>query len=128
MKIIKASVLSILLMVLITALIFWLMGEGNDLQLAGVFGATIASSTVTTVALIFYGIPIHLLLVKLNKTKLVFYMIYGFIPGPFFVFIFKPFGFDEYKYLALQSFFCGTIGIIGASVFWCFALNKKRSH
>lgn len=128
MKIIKASFLSIFFMVLITALTFWFFGEGNDLQLAGVFGATIASSTVATIVLIFYGVPVHLLLVKLNNTKLALYMIYGFIPGPFFVFIFKPFGFDEHKYLVLQSLFCGAVGVIGASVFWFFSLNKKRSH
>ena len=89
------------------------------------FFGSIVAVFVAFCSLLFWGVPIHLVLLKTNITSPYAYLFFGFLPSPIFIFLFKPFGADTFDTLLLQSFICGVTGAIVALTFWSFAVNNK---
>ncbi|WP_125931920.1 hypothetical protein [Thiosocius teredinicola] len=125
MQLIRGSLVSALGMWLSSIAIFFALGTNNDLQEALAIGVAIVSPFVILGFLVAWAIPIHLLLKRRNHTRIVWYALIGIIPGPFFVALAKPFGNDSLKDLAYQSMVFSIIGVLGAAIFWFFAVKPN---
>jgi len=123
-RITVGSVLTILSISLLSMAFFWFFTEGGDLTLFFANAAGVASSIVALAFVLFWGLPIHLVLAKYQKTAFWWYTIAGFLPGPLFIFALKPFGSDAPKNLIIQSSYCGVVGAIGAVLFWFYVVKR----
>lgn len=92
------------------------------------FSAAMLISAYTAAAafvvLLVWGIPVHLLLRRMSKKSIFYYLGAGFLPGAVLVLLLKPFGHDPNAMLAIQSLHLGALGAIAAAVFW-FAIRRK---
>jgi len=84
------------------------------------------ASLVALVVVIFWAIPVHLILNRINKSGLVWYILAALIPSFAFIYALKPFGQDTNFDLLIQALFCSFAGTLGAIVFWYIAVYKKR--
>ena len=90
------------------------------------FGA-MASSIVAILFVVILAIPTYVILNTYKKQSIKWYVLLGFVTGPLFVFVTKPFGNDPLLVKLSQSLFCGVIGILGAMVFWWFVVKNKSA-
>ena len=127
MKLLLASIYTIVSVSLITGIVFWLGGSSvmsrTDIMLIGIP----VSAVVAVVFIVLWGLPTHAFLVKIKHNFLKWYAFSGFLTGPLFVFIAKPFGDDPFLHKLFQSIYCGLIGAFGATVFWWF-IAKQNKH
>jgi len=87
---------------------------------AGFDGALLVATYTTFLgagALVVWGLPVHFLLVRMNKTKIYCYAIAGITPGFIFVFILSIFGEDETFGKILQFIPLAFVGAACASLF-----------
>ena len=82
---------------------------------------------VTAIALLLWGLPLHFALSKAKIRSGFAYALAGFIAGPLYVFVFKPFGLDPLASLLRQSLICGVSGVTSALVFWVVVVRPNQS-
>lgn len=78
----------------------------------------VAALGVSTISVLFIGLPVHLVLVRLNKKRSIYYMLIGFLVPVLVTLIAHPFGEDGMLWIIWQSFLTGAIGALVALVFW----------
>ena len=127
MKIILGSIYTVITISVITALLFGMGGSVYMPRFEIMQIGALASAIVALAFVIFWGIPSHLIFLKLKINTIKWYALSGFLAGPLFVFITKPFGDDPFFGKLIQSAYCGVIGLLGAIVFWWFVV-KNNSH
>jgi hypothetical protein len=114
--------------------VFWfLLGLGAKIahQPAGINGALLIATMATSVgfiALVIWGIPVHLFLRYKNITGVHWYFLSGFLPGIVTVFVFHFFGNDTLTEKLLQSLILGLTGAITATIFYAFVREKRPKH
>ena len=125
-NLLKPITLSILVVFVLT----FILGYGSDIahSPAGWDGALLIASVASTIAaicIIVWGVPVHMLLKRYEKTKLRWYLVSGALPGFIVVFTFYPFGRDAFGTLLIQSTMLSVVGVLAAGVFWYFANGKN---
>lgn len=125
----KKIALSTVLTLLFIFAFWFLLGLGSQIahQPAGVNGALLIASIATSVgfiALVVWGIPIHLFFKYKNITGFQWYFLSGFLPGIVIIFVFHFFGNDTLPTKLLQSLMLGLIGAITATIFYAFVREK----
>ena len=78
----------------------------------------VAALGVTSIAVLFVGLPVHMILVRLDRVKSLNYAIAGFVVPVIVTLAFQPFGNDGLKWIAIQSVFLGILGVLIALIFW----------
>lgn len=126
MKLFKALLISSLATYIISLVIFFIMGIGNDLMLPLILSTAIFSPIVIIGALVFWGIPCHLCLKKLGSNSPFFYALAGFIPIPICLALLTPFGKEQLIGFLVQCAIFGSISIVAACVLW-YSLVYKES-
>lgn len=126
----KKIALSTVLTLLFIFTFWFLLGLDSQIahQPAGVNGALLIASMATSVgfiAIVVWGIPIHLFLKYKNITGFHWYFLSGFLPGFVIVFVFHFFGNDTLPEKLLQSLVLGLIGAITATIFYAFVREKQ---
>ncbi len=127
LRIIVGSFLTVISITLIAVILQWVFGIGNDLQEATTYAMAMVAPVISGTSLLFWGLPIYLVLTKFKKTKVWWYMLAGFIPAPVFVFMFKPLGDDPLRDLISQSVYFGVIGAAGAIIFWFYVVKMLHN-
>ena len=84
------------------------------------------ASLVAMMVCVLWVLPLFLILERRTIRNLNYYLLFGGVPGPIFVFGFHPFGDDKMSGLVQQALICGIIGMISAIVFWCVAFKFFR--
>ncbi|MEX1033220.1 MAG: hypothetical protein WDZ30_07650 [Cellvibrionaceae bacterium] len=84
------------------------------------------AAVVSIIALVCIALPLHYVLARAGKLGLGWYVVPGALIGPGFVLGFKPFGQDPTAGLLMQSLVCGSLGAIGAAIFWFVAVHWPR--
>jgi len=95
---------------------------------AGWNGSLLISSVATiiaAIALVTFGLPLHLILIRLNKAKMSYYSLGGALPGFIIVFLFKPLDNDAFSTLLLQGAAFSISGAFTAVVFWFFSRKSN---
>ena len=77
---------------------------------------------------IFWGIPIHLILTYFGIKSISSYLVSGFFGGPLFLILFRPFGVDPIDTLMRQIAIMGGLGLLASFVFWYFAVKGDESE
>lgn len=108
-------------MYILTIALVWILGYGNDLQVATTLGAAAVAGIILPLVFSLWGLLAHFILRKLKINYVLWYAVLGSLPGALFVTIFTPFGNDSLSAVVGQSMFCSFIGATGAVVFWAFA-------
>ncbi|MBU6955056.1 hypothetical protein [Hahella sp. HN01] len=117
-----AMLLTVFLLVFLTAVIDSINNEFSDFRISAVIAGV--ATLVALVVLVIWAIPGHLLLNKLKKDKLIWYIAPALLPGFVFVYWLKPFGQDAEPSLLIQALFCSFVGAVSAVVFWYFAVYR----
>ena len=122
-----ASLLVIVTAFVVTFVVTAIDSIGSDysdirisLLIAGV------AALVAAITVIFWAIPVHLILKFFNRSNLAWYILTAIVPSFFFVYALKPFGHDSNTTLLSQALFCSLVGVIGATTFWYIAVFKLR--
>ena len=102
----------------------WMMGIGNDLQIAFTLGVAMVAGIILPVVFFLWTLPMHYLLKKYEFSGALWYVVVGFAPVPLYVFTMKPFGKDPIQYLVLQSLSLGMVGAVCAALFWVLVVRK----
>ncbi len=90
-----------------------------------VFLVSIVTTLVALFVFLAIGIPIHLLLKFKSIESVYAYLVAGGIPGIVIVYIFKPFGNDSMKDLAIQASYLSFLGVLSAFIFWLVYYRKR---
>jgi len=124
---ILASLLSLLAVFLVNTIVFYIDGTYlGSWSIESVLAFSSVFALFTLIVMLLWGLPIHLLLQKKNKTHIFYYIVAGGIPGLIVVGVFKPFGQDALQHLVVQSLYLVAIGIVAAMVFWSIAVLASR--
>jgi len=94
-----------------------------DVMLFGIMGASLVAVIFVTI----WALPAYVILNKYKKQTIQWYVLAGFVTGPTYVFLTKPFGNDPFLVKITQSLLCGVIGVLGAVVFWWFVVRKQSA-
>ena len=121
-----ASALNVLIVFIVTFLVITIDSIGNDMGHI-VISLTISAlaAAVAFVVLLFWAIPLHLILKRLNYSNPIWYILLALIPSFMFIYAFKPFGIDSNIDLLQQALFCSFVGSLSAIIFWYFAVYKE---
>lgn len=126
-RLLIASLLTILIVFAVTLVVTAIDSIGSDFSdiritlFMAAFAAFIASIVV-----LFWAIPIHLLLNRFKHTQVGWYLLSAVIPSFAFIYIIKPFGQDLHIHLFQQALFCSFAGALGALGFWYIAVYRQR--
>lgn len=121
----SASVLgTVFILVFLAAGIDSIGSDFSDIRITALIAGV--ATLIALVALAIWAIPLHLLLSRIGKTKLIWYLLPSLLPGFIFVYWFKPFGRDLDLHLLSQAAFCSFIGAAAGMVFWYFAVVKPQ--
>lgn len=122
-----ASLITVLIVFTVTFVVTAINAIGTDfsdirfsLVISGV------AALVASIVVLFWAIPIHLLLSRINQKFLGWYISSAVIPSFAFIYILKPFGRDTDIQLFQQALFCSFAGSLGALGFWYFAVYRQR--
>jgi len=127
LRVLIGSILTLVSISIIAATIQWIFGIGNELQSVTTFVMAVMSPMVAGAFLVVWGWPVHFALSKYERTEVWWYLAAGFIPAPFFVFVFKPFGHDEFIDMVFQSLYLGAIAVVGAAIFWFYVVKMPHN-
>lgn len=124
-----ASLTTVLIVFTITFLVTAMdsIGTENPNLLIPLFISGVAA-LVSLIVVLFWAIPVHLLLGRIKQNYLGWYIVAAVLPSFAFIFILKPFGQDPGMVLMQQALFCSFAGSIGAVGFWYFAVYRQRSY
>ena len=81
---------------------------------------------VALVVVLFWAIPLHLILKRFNLTNLTWYLLLALIPSFVFTYEVNPFSKLSNIGLFKQALFCSLVGSLGATFFWYIAIYKQR--
>jgi hypothetical protein len=84
------------------------------------------AAIVAMVVVMAWALPLHYVLIKLERQELHWYLLASVVPSVIFVYGFKPFGQDSSVDLMKQAMYCIACGLIGAAVFWYLAVYRTR--
>ncbi len=106
-------------------LIVFIDGIGNMLLGPALMAFGVAGGLVIAGDLVGLGLPVFLLLERFGLRRWSHYVLPSMIPGPLFIFLFKPFGNDPLGYLLQQTAICMALGAVAAATFWWFAVRPR---
>jgi hypothetical protein len=95
---------------------------------AGWDGALLIATVATTIgllAILCWGLPIHIFLKSKRLHSVYWYIASGFLPGIVTIFIFHFFGNDTFFEKIQQAASLGAFGTISAIIFWFFSREKN---
>lgn len=105
---------------------FWLLADSN-LLLAHLLFVSVLGGIASTFAMVFYVLPIHLLLSRIRLTRLRYYLIISLMPSIICIFI--PNFTDATGRLMIESIITyAALGVILVTVFWLTACYRKPNN
>jgi len=124
-KLIKSILYSVLSVFILTFFVgIFTKIAHSPAGLNGAFLIASVSSIIAILGLFFWGLPIHLVLKRYGKTNIIWYILAGILPCFVAVFVFYPFGKDEFQTLIMQATMLSIVGALVSSVFWFFATKN----
>ncbi len=116
---------SVVLVVFLSTLLVMVIDSDHQAStwIISLFTAGVAAA-IAALLVVFWAIPLHLVLVKFSYLNFIWYFLGAVIPSFAFIYGLKPFGDDSAKDLLLQASVCTIIGSMGAFVFWYIAVYK----
>lgn len=126
MKLAQNFALSLLLMIIATAVIFTVSNIGNDALGFGMWVVLLTVLVITPVIFLIWMLPIHLLLTKLHIRSFKAYMLVGFVPGPVLFAVVRPLGDEPFWNLVYHAVFGGIVGAVGAASFYYLAVHREK--
>ncbi|WP_460242358.1 hypothetical protein [Aurantivibrio infirmus] len=126
MQLLKSSSISVLsaLLFLIVATAIW---ERESVYFGlGVFLIVVFGGIGLICFHIFLWLPIHLMLKKINKNHIIWYIVMGFMPGIFVVYIGQPFVSNPYPARIIAAVVLGLAGVMSTVILW-FQLVRKNA-
>lgn len=121
-----ASVLVVVIAFVVTFVVTAIDSIGSDYDIRISLVIAGVAALVAAIVVIFWVIPVHLILKFFNRSNLAWYILAAIVPGFAFVYALKPFGNDSNTTLLAQTLFCSFVGAIGATTFWYIAVFKLR--
>ena len=121
MKILAASILTIFTVSFLATLARLLLGVGDEPVIAVALVTASVSTIVASIGLLVWGLPIHIMLSRLNRDAWGWYALAGFIPAPVMVYLFR----NDAAFPVFQSLYFGVFGIAGALVFWFYVVKPE---
>lgn len=118
--------LSLLLMVITTAVIFSISNIGNDAVGFGLWVVLLMVVLVTPILFLVWMLPLHLLFNRLHLRNFKAYLLAGFVPWPVLFAILRPLGDEPFWYLVYHSVFGGIVGMAGAATFFYLAVHREN--
>jgi len=123
-RVLFGSILAIASITIVAVVLQWLLGIGNDLQMATTLVTAMVAPIVSGIVVLFWGLPVYTVLTMAGRNEIRWYAMAGFIPAPVLVFAIEPLGADGVFYLVAQSLYFGMIGVVGAAFFWFFVVHQ----
>ncbi len=120
-------VLSLLLMVITTAVIFSISRIGSDAVGLGLWVVLLMVVLVTPILFLIWMLPLHLLFSRLHFQNIKVYLLTGFVPWPVLFVLLRPLGNEPFWYLVYHSAFGGIVGLVGAACFYYLSVHRKNS-
>jgi len=120
--------LSLLLMVITTAVLFSISRIGNDAVGLGLWVVLLMVVLVTPILFLLWMLPLHLLFRRLHFPNFKVYLLAGFIPWPLLFVILRPLGNEPFWSLVYHSVFGGIVGLVGAACFFYLSVHRENSN
>jgi hypothetical protein len=122
-----ASLVSVLTVFLVTFVVTFIdsIGSAYSHPLITLFIAGV-SAMVASIVVLVWAIPIHLVLKRLNRPNVAWYLLSATVPAFVFIYIFKPLGNDSDVHLFGQAIICTIYGCLGVLSFWYIAVYRQR--
>lgn len=77
---------------------------------------------------VLWGVPSHLVFIYFRVKAVWLYLASGFLGGPLFLILVRPFGVDPVETLLRQIAFLGGFGLLASFVFWYVAVKGDDSE
>lgn len=115
MRLFVAAILSSLAIV---PLYLALLAVSGGLDTRVLLPMLVAALVLALLATIFVGIPLHLLLVRLGRSRFYYYALVGFVVPAVFTLARNPFDSDVSSWVKWQALAMGVLGASVAVIFW----------
>lgn len=117
-----AAVLAVFVITLVASAIGAIASEYDDILISLLIAGVAA--VVALFAVVVFAIPLHFVLLRLNRQRVVWYVLASIVLSFLFVYALKPFGLDSAADLLQQALFCSLCGGVAAVVFWYIAVHR----
>ena len=108
-------------------LYFALLALSGDIDHRLLVPMLVAALAVTTAAVLFLALPLHLVLTRIGKQRFPYYAIIGFLVPALTTILVNPFGTEVLSWVKWQGLAMGFLGACVATIFWVIATSTPAT-